>query len=101
LDMNDLDYIGEVTGTAEQHYFLGLPYGGRKYYSGSVTFTGLPGIGGSFDRGFNNAMYDALMSKPDADFVLPSSTEVKVQRVFLGSTKRFTIKGKAYKIKTN
>ena len=36
FDMGDLDYIGEVSGTAEQHYLFGLPYGGRKYYTGVI-----------------------------------------------------------------
>ena len=94
FDMDDLDYIGEVSGTAEQHYFLGLPYGGRRFYTGVI------GNNLALDRAMNNAMYDALMSKPDADFILPVSIESKVSRVFLGKTKKITIRGKAFKIKT-
>ncbi|MBL4656566.1 MAG: hypothetical protein JKX73_01090 [Flavobacteriales bacterium] len=92
--MDDLDYIGEVTGTAEQHYLFGLPYGGRKYYVGVVD-GGFP-----LDRAMNNALYDALLSKPDADFILPRSVETKTSSVFLGKTKKITIRGKAFKIKT-
>ncbi|MBL4754543.1 MAG: hypothetical protein JKY52_13230 [Flavobacteriales bacterium] len=94
FDMDDLDYIGEVTGTAEQHYFLGLPYGGRKYYAGVI------GSGFALDRATNNAIYDALLSKPDADFILPVSVETKTSRVFLGRTKKISIRGKAFKIKS-
>ena len=94
FDMDDLDYIGEVTGTAEQHYLFGLPFGGRKYYTGVI------GNGFALDRAMNNAVYDALLSKPDADFILPISIETKTSRVFLGSTKKVTVRGKAFKIKT-
>ena len=48
----------------------------------------------------NNATYDALLSKPDADFILPISVETKTSRVFLGKTKKVTLRGKAFKIKT-
>ena len=94
FDMSDLDYVGEVSGTAEQHYILGLPFGGRRYYTGVI------GGGFGLDRAMNNAMYDALLSKPDADFILPVSIETKVTRVFLGKTKKVSVNGKAFKIKT-
>lgn len=94
LDMDDLDYIGEVTGTAEQRYVLKMPMGGRKYYIGVI------GNGFAVDRAMNNALYDALLTKPDADFILPVSVETKSTYVFLGSKKKVTIKGKAFKIKT-
>ncbi len=94
FDMEDLDYIGEVSGTAEQNYLFGLPYGGRKYYTGVI------GNGLALDRAMNNALYDALLSKPDADFILPVSVESKTSRAFLGRTKKVTIRGKAFKIKS-
>ena len=100
FDMDDLEYIGEATGTAEQHYFLGMAYGGRKYYSGQVYMPGQFSMGG-LDRAVKNAMYDALMSKPDADIVLPFTFETKEQKVFLGKLKKITIRCKAFKLKTN
>ena len=99
IDMDDMEYVGEVTGSAEQHYFLGMAYGGRKYYSGEVYMPGEFYIAG-LDRAMKNAMYDALLSKPDADIIMPFSYETKVQRLFLGSLKKITIRGKAFKLKT-
>ena len=98
LTMSDLDYVGEVTGTATQNYVLGLPYGGRRYYVGSVGQGMLGGIVPT-DRAVANATYDALMQKPDADFVMPFAAETKTQRQFLGSRKTITIRAKAFKIK--
>ncbi len=99
LNMDDMEYIGEVTGSSEQHYFLGMAYGGRKYYSGEVYMPGQFVMAG-LDRAVKNAMYDALLSKPDADIFMPFSFETKVQKLFLGKLKKITIRGKAFKIKT-
>lgn len=99
FDMDDMEYLGEVTGSAEQHYFLGMAYGGRKYYSGEVYMPGQFSMAG-LDRAVQNAMYDALLSKPDADIILPFSFETKIQKLFLGKLKKLTIRGKAFKLKT-
>jgi hypothetical protein len=58
-------------------------------------------MGKLLNRGYNNALYDALMAKPDADFVLPVSFIVETKRMFLGRMETVTIKGRAFKIKTN
>ena len=97
--MDDLEYIGDVTGEATQSYLLGfIPYGGRKYHAGILVNQslglGLPGL-----RGYNNAMYDALMQKPDVDFVLPVSYETITEQQFLGRRQMLTIRCKAYRIK--
>lgn len=99
LTMNDLEYVGEVTGTATQSYVLGLPYGGRRYMVGSVGGGVLGGIAPT-DRAIANATYDALMSKPDADFVLPFAATEKTHMQFLGKKKTVTLRAKAFKIKT-
>jgi len=99
FDMDDLEYLGTVTGSASQHYALGIAFGGRKYYEGVVYMPGQFAIGG-FDRATKNALYDALLSKPDADFILPVSMERKDQKVFLGKMRQITIRGKAFKIKS-
>jgi hypothetical protein len=93
----DLEYIGEVTGTSTQYYVAGIPYGGRRYYTASTGGLALPV---SADRGYNNALYDALGQKPDADFVLPISSESTVNQSFLGKKVTMTIRAKAFKIKT-
>jgi len=93
----DLEYIGEVTGTSTQYYVLGIPYGGRRYYTASTGGLALPV---STDRGYNNALYDALGQKADADFVLPISSESTVNYSFLGRKVTLTIRAKAFKIKT-
>ena len=95
---SDLDYVGEVTGTATQSYVFGLPFGGRRYYTAS---TGSSIINTQIvNRVYNNALYDALSSKADADFVLPISSESTTNRSFLGKTVTLKIRAKAFKIKT-
>jgi hypothetical protein len=97
LTLADLDYIGEVSGTASQSYVLGLPYGGRKYKTGvtpSLFSIHLP-----INRIMNNAMYDALMTKPDADFILPITYETTATYSFLGRKETLKLKAKAFKIK--
>ncbi|NNE55143.1 MAG: hypothetical protein HKN32_03915 [Flavobacteriales bacterium] len=97
--MDDLEYIGDVTGSATQSYVLGfIPYGGRKYHVGAMIPQGFPIIIPN-NRGYNNAMYDALMQKPDADFVLPVSFEIERQQQFLGNRQMLTLRCKAFKIK--
>jgi hypothetical protein len=100
IDFDDLEYVGDVTGTSTQSYVLGIPYGGRRYY---VATTGgflsqIPFIGNN--RGTNNALYDALMQKANADFVLPISVERKVHQMFLGSKQIVTLRAKAFRIKS-
>jgi hypothetical protein len=102
LTMDDLEYIGEVKGTSTQTYLLGFPIGGKRQNYGEV------GVGNagfsrvSFSgrsRGMNNALYDALNSKPDADFVLPISFDFEVNKMFLGRSVKINIRAKAFKIK--
>ena len=99
FSMEDLVYIGDVTGTSTQSYVMGIPVGGRKYHSGlllSSSFS-LP-IPAS--RGYSNALYDALSQMPDADFVLPVSYETNVDQMFMGRKVHLTLRCKAYKIKS-
>ena len=51
LDLNDLDFIGEATGTSTQNYVLGIPIGGRKYKSGTTNTGFGSGIGGTSSGG--------------------------------------------------
>ena len=102
FNMDDLEYVGDVVGKTTQSYFLIIPYGGRRYTRGILSSSGVgggqPGILAT--RGWNNALYDALMSKPDADFVLPVSYETTIDRMFMGRQETLTVRAKAYRIKT-
>ncbi|HNY01691.1 MAG TPA: hypothetical protein PKG48_03850 [Bacteroidales bacterium] len=104
LTMEDLEYLGEVTGTSTQSYFLFIPYGGDKnVYAAALMGSGrgllnLNGLANS--RGFNNALYKALMQKRDADFVMPLSMEVTTHKMFLGKEETITVTAKAYRIIT-
>jgi hypothetical protein len=99
--MDDLEYVGDVIGKTTQSYFLIIPYGGRRYTSGILTNSGLGGgPTNPGTRGWNNALYDALMSKPDADFVLPVSYETTIDQMFLGRQETLTVRAKAYRIRT-
>ncbi len=99
FDMDDLEYMGDVTGQSEQSYVLFLPYGGRRYHAGSLMPQGFS-IALPNNRGYNNALYDALQQKPDADLVLPVSFEVTTYQQFLGRRDVLQIRFKAYKIKS-
>jgi hypothetical protein len=102
LTMDDLEYIGEVKGASIQTYLLGFPIGGKRQNFGQVGV----GNGGfsrvsffSRNRGMNNALYNALSSQPDADFVLPISFDFEVNKMFLGRKVKINIRAKAFKIK--
>ncbi len=98
LDMNDVEYLGEVKGTATQTTVLGvIPVGGRTNNQASVNGNLFPVTNG---RLFNNALYEALNTKPDADFVMPIATESEREQMFLGNKTTLTVRAKAYKIKT-
>jgi hypothetical protein len=104
ITMADMDYVGEVTGTATQSFVLGIPYGGRRFYYPIAEFSGASPLGGLNytllrNRGLSNAMWDALQQRPDADFLIPVSVDVKTNQEFLGSKKTYTVRAKAFKIK--
>jgi len=101
IEMSDLEYVKDATGTATQSYIIGLPIGGTKYKRGFVSNSAgellrVPSVG---ERGVNSAMYDALISVPNADFVLPVSMEVISNRMFLGREDSITVKVKAFRLK--
>ena len=101
LNMDNLEYVGDVVGTSTQSYVLKIPIGGRKYTAGvAAAQSSFVNMSLIHSRGMNNAMFDAMKSKPDADFLMPVSIESKKQQMFLGCRETITIKGKAFKIKT-
>lgn len=102
FDMDDLEYIGDVTGVTTQSYVFGIiPYGGRQYHRGTLLSQGmLGGVQLPRTRGFNNALYDALQEQPDADFLLPISIEQTTEQQFLGRVVTLKIKAKAFRIKS-
>jgi len=98
----DLEFLGEVNGTSSQSYVLGFPVGGRRKFYANVGIAHSGLINGPFgnrNRGYNNALYDALSSKSNADFILPISVSYTIQRQFLGRKVYINIKGKAFKLK--
>jgi len=100
FEMADLEFIGDVTGTTTQSYVFGIPYGGRLNHRGTALSQGGIGVAFPSNRGYNNALYDALMSQPDADFILPVSYERTIERQFLGRKETLTLRAKAFKIKS-
>jgi len=95
--MEDLEYIGDVSGTATQSFLFGvLPIGGRRFHVANIG-------GGGFipqDRMTNNALYDALMQREDADFVLPLSSSSVRDQMFMGNRTTLTVCAKAFRIKS-
>jgi len=104
ISMSDLDYVGDVTGTAVQSYVIGIPYGGKSKYYQANLYGGvnppvaIPFVGG--DRGLNAAMSDAMNQHPDADFLIPFNIETVTNQEFLGSKRTYTVHAKAFKIKS-
>lgn len=101
LKYDDLEYVGEVTGTAEQTYVLGgIAIGGRRNHyvvlnqSGGELLSLVP-----TRRGVRNAVYDALSKKPDADFVIPLSYDITIDRMFLGRKEKVTARIKVFRFK--
>ena len=96
--MEDLEYIGDVSGTASQSVLLGfIPIGNRLNHRANI---GGPGGGFLNTRLFNNALYDALMQRENADFVLPLSTSSVRDQMFLGHRTTLTVRAKAFRIKS-
>jgi len=95
--MEDLEYIGDVSGTASQSVLLGfIPIGDRRFHVASIGGGGLLPT----SRLFNNALYDALMQRENADFVLPLSTSSVRDQMFLGNRTTLTVRAKAFRIKS-
>ncbi len=95
--MEDLEYIGDVSGTASQSFLLGIiPIGDRRNHVANIGGGGLIGN----NRLQNNALYDALMQREDADFVLPLSTSSVRDQMFLGHRTTLTVRAKAFRIKS-
>ncbi|MBX2971993.1 MAG: hypothetical protein KF797_02720 [Flavobacteriales bacterium] len=100
--MEDLEYVGDVSGTATQSFLFGrIPIGGRRFHEGRIG--GNAGIIGGIipqDRMTNNALYDALMQREDADFLLPLSSSSVRDQMFLGHRTTLTVRAKAFRIKS-
>jgi len=95
--MEDLEYIGDVSGTATQTVLLGaIPIGGRRFHVANLGGGGLV----PSSRQFNNALYDALMQRENADFVLPLSSSSVRDQMFLGYRETITVRAKAFRIKS-
>ena len=100
VSMDDVEYLKDATGTAIQSYVVGLPIGGTKYKQVAVSnmATGIIGVN-IRSRGYNNALYNAMKSIPDADFIMPVSMEIVSDRMFLGREDSVIVKVKAFKLK--
>ena len=97
--MEDLEYIGDVSGTATQTTLLGvIPVGGRRFHVASIGGGGLVTV--PQGRLFNNALYDALMQRENADIVLPLSSSSVRNGMFLGNKTTLTVRAKAFRIKS-
>jgi hypothetical protein len=99
--MDDLEYLGEIQGTATQNYVLGIPYGRTNYNYGRVLnqFMGMP-VQTIQRRVISQALYTAMSQKGNADFILPLSSETKTDFLFLGRKETVTVKAKAFRIKS-
>ena len=102
FNYDDLEYIGDVTGTSTQTYLLGvIPIGGRRNHKGifAGNLINSPANVNLNKRGVNNALYDAMASQPDADYLIPVSYKVESQVMPFGRKETITIRAKAVKIR--
>jgi len=100
VNLNDMQYLKEVTGTAVQSYVVGIAYGGEKHKKAAVSNVSGSLIGVNLNnRGYNNALYNALQKLPDADFIMPINMQVKSDRLFLGRQDSIIVRVKAFKLK--
>ncbi len=102
FNYDDLEYIGDVTGTSTQTYLFGIiPIGGRRNHRGifASNIIGSPVSVNLNKRGINNALYDALASQPDADYLIPVSYKIQSQIMPFGRKETITIRAKAVKIR--
>jgi hypothetical protein len=102
LNYDDLEYIGDVTGTSTQTYLFGIiPIGGRRNHQGvfAGNIISSPVAINLNRRGVNNALYDALSSRPDADYIIPVSYKVETQILFGGRKETITVRAKVVKIR--
>jgi hypothetical protein len=102
LQSDDLEYVGEVSGTSEQNYLFGaIAIGGRLNHYVVVNQTGSELLSlVPVRRGVRNAVYDALSKKPDADFIIPISYEITIDRMFLGRKEKVNARVKVFRFKT-
>jgi hypothetical protein len=100
--MDDLEYLGTVEGRADQSYFLGIPLAGRRFRTGVVISQGgmFGAVSNPLNRGSQNALYDALNQRPNADFVLPFSVETVRYQMFMGSRVEYYVRAKAFRLKS-
>jgi hypothetical protein len=99
---DDLEYINDVTGTSSQTYLFGIiPIGGRRNHRGifATNIINSPANVNLNKRGVNNALYDALASNPDADYIIPVSYKVESYIMPFGRKETLTIRAKALKIR--
>jgi uncharacterized protein DUF6567 len=98
FDMDDLEYLGEVSGTSTKSYFLFIPYGSDDHKSAVLVFPGNASKNMQ-TKGFKTALYNALLQQPEADFVIPLSVDVTKNIMFMGKEEITTVKAKAFKLK--
>jgi hypothetical protein len=98
LSLNDMVYIADTVIKVKQSYLLGLPYGGERYKIGHLVLQDNIPSYIKRNRAFNRAIFEALNSYPDADFVLPVNYKIEKHILFLGREEELTLKVKMLKI---
>lgn len=98
ITYNDLEYVADTTIKIKQSYVLGLPYGGKRYTIGQLVLNDNIPLYLKKTRSFNRAIFEALNSFPDADFVLPVNYKLEKHIMFLGREEVLTLKLKLLKI---
>lgn len=102
LNMDDLEYIGEIEGEAEQTYLLGvIAIGNRRNVDGILLSPNGSSIQLPKRRGLANAYYDAFTSRDDIDFIMPVSVQSTANIMFLGAKEKVKVRAKAFRIKTS
>ena len=101
LCMADFEYLGETEISVEYRKYLGVfrtidVINGENYDGKKVERMNLPGCTSLI---LNRASYKVLDEYPEADYLVVSRTQKRVERLLLGSEVKTSAKVKAYKLK--
>ena len=104
-NINDYTLLGETEITVELRTYLGIikvidKVNGEEFNRTDQKIVSLEGMlqAVRMDNSISKAMYKALEEYPDADYYMPVSTKIEIEKLFLGNHKLETVRVKAYKL---
>lgn len=109
VTLDDFELLGEMEVSVQYHQYLGFfkvvnemngqPYDRR--HTNRISMVGYGNIPISANKYVKEAMYQAHIKMPDADFLVPVNMISEVNQMLGGRKVKTVVKVKAYKIKDN